>query len=383
MIDSHLVEQMVLWRQDLHAHPELAFAERRTSDLVARELARFGLSVRRGLGKTGVVGTLFRGAGPAIGLRADMDALPIRESTGLPYASRHPAVMHACGHDGHVAMLLGAAHCLARQPDLSGTVHFIFQPAEEGAGGGRVMVEEGLFRDFPCDTVWGLHNWPGLPLGTLGTCPGPIMGSLDTFEIRVRGSGTHAAMPERGIDPFIPTAEIVQALQTIVSRRIAPFDPSVVSVTQIHGGDAMNVIPDYVDVRGTIRCLSDNVRTVIAGLIRDIASGIAKAHGGAAEVAITLGYPTTLNAADAIPLALAAAGKVEAIRSRNGNVIPSLASEDFAYMLQACPGAYVWLGVDGSVPSQPLHSPVYDFNDDALPIGASYWVALARELLSP
>jgi hippurate hydrolase len=380
-IDADILDRMVAWRRDLHAHPELAFAEVRTADLVARELAACGFEVHRGLGRTGVVGTLRRGEGPAIGLRADMDALPIHEATGLPYASTNPGVMHACGHDGHVAMLLGAASQLARVEDLRGTVRVIFQPAEECEGGGRAMVEDGLFRMFPCDTVWGLHNWPGLPLGAFATTPGPIMASLDTFEIRVRGSGTHAAMPERGIDTLVIASETVLALQTIVSRRIAPLDPAVVSITQIHGGDAWNVIPDLATIRGTVRCLSESVRGTVAALITEIATGTARTHGGAAEVDYHTGYPATVNAPDAVPLALAAASRVPAIPARHGDVAPSMASEDFAYMLQACPGAYVWLGTDGAEPGRPLHNPGYDFNDDALPIGAAYWVALATGVL--
>ena len=380
-IDADILGRMVAWRQDLHAHPELAFAEVRTGDLVARELAACGFEVHRGLGRTGVVGTLRRGEGPAVGLRADMDALPIQEATGLPHASRTPGVMHACGHDGHVAMLLGAASQLARAETLRGTIHVIFQPAEECEGGGRAMVEDGLFRLFPCDTVWGLHNWPGLPLGAIATCPGPIMASLDTFEIRVRGSGTHAAMPERGIDTLVIASETVLALQTIVSRRLAPLDPAVVSITQIHGGDAWNVIPDLATIRGTVRCLSESVRGTVAALITEIATGIARTHGGGAEIDYHTGYPATVNAPDAVPLALAAAARVPTIPARHGTVAPSMASEDFAYMLQACRGAYVWLGVDGATPGRPLHNPGYDFNDDALPIGAAYWVSLAGEHL--
>lgn len=380
-VDEDIVGRMRDWRHDLHAHPELAFAEVRTSDLVARELAALGLDVHVGLGRTGVVGTLRRGAGPAIGLRADMDALPIHEATGLSYASRTAGVMHACGHDGHVAMLLGAAMQLSRSRDLHGTVHFIFQPAEECEGGGRAMVEDGLFTMFPCASVWGMHNWPGLPLGAFATCPGPIMASLDTFEIRVRGCGTHAAMPERGIDTLVIASETVLALQTIVSRRLAPLDPAVVSITQIHGGDAWNVIPDLAVIRGTVRCLSGSVREKVAALIAEIATGVARTHGGDAETDYHAGYPATVNTPEAVRIALEAAARVPAIPARDGSIAPSMASEDFAYMLQACPGAYVWLGVDGATPGRPLHNPGYDFNDDALPIGAAYWVSLAGEHL--
>ncbi len=327
-----------------------------------------------------MVGTLRRGAGPAFGLRADMDALPIHEATGRSYASRKAGVMHACGHDGHVAMLLGAAMQLSRSRDIQGTVHFIFQPAEECEGGGRAMVEDGLFDLFPCESVWGMHNWPGLPLGEFATCPGPIMASLDTFEIRVRGSGTHAAMPERGIDTLVIASETVLSLQTIVSRRLAPLDPAVVSVTQIHGGDAWNVIPDLAVIRGTVRCLSGTVREKVSTLITEIATGVARTHGGDAEVDYRPGYPATVNDAESARKALDAASRVPAIPVRHGDIAPSMASEDFAYMLQACPGAYVWLGVDGATPSRPLHHPGYDFNDEALPIGAAYWMSLARAL---
>ncbi len=381
-LDADLVGQMVAWRHDLHAHPELAFQENRTADLIARELAASGFAVHRGLGGTGVVGTLKRGEGPSIGLRADMDALPIEELTGLPYASRNAGVMHACGHDGHVAMLLGAAQALAGMPDLAGTLHVIFQPAEECEGGGRAMVEDGLFRLFPCDSVWGLHNWPGLPLGSFATRVGPIMASLDTFEIRVEGSGTHAAMPERGIDTLVVVSEIVLALQTIVSRRISPHDPAVVSVTQIHGGDAYNVIPSSAVIRGTVRCLDEAVRSRIAKLIEEIARGTAATHGASAEVAYQNGYPATVNAAESVPLALAAARQVPGIASTREDLPPSMASEDFAYMLRACPGSYAWLGADGAIPGKPLHHPGYDFNDEALPLGAGYWISLTRMRLA-
>jgi len=380
-IEPETVERMVAWRRDLHAHPELAFQEVRTADLVARELAACGLSVKTGLGRTGVVGTLSRGDGPAIGLRADMDALPIQEATGLAHASRTPGVMHACGHDGHVAMLLGAARHLAARTDLIGTVHVIFQPAEECEGGGRAMVEDGLFRQFPCDSVYGLHNWPGLKLGTFATRIGAIMASLDTFEITVAGFGTHAAMPERGIDTVVVVSEIVLALQTVVSRRIAPTDPVVLSVTQIHGGDAYNVIPDRAVIRGTVRCLNEAVRKRVAELVAAIAQGTAATHGAKAEVSYRFGYPATINTGDAVGIALDAAAAVPDITMRHGDVMPSMASEDFAYMLEACPGAYAWIGTDGAERGPPLHNPAYDFNDAALSIGAGYWAAVTTRLL--
>ncbi|SDN71340.1 hippurate hydrolase [Methylobacterium phyllostachyos] len=380
-IEAEIVERMVAWRRDLHAHPELAFQEVRTADLVARELAACGLSVKTGLGRTGVVGTLSRGDGPTIGLRADMDALPIQEATGAAHTSKTPGVMHACGHDGHVAMLLGAARHLASRTDLTGTVHVIFQPAEECEGGGRAMVEDGLFRLFPCDSVYGLHNWPGLTLGTFATRVGAIMASLDTFEIAVAGFGTHAAMPERGTDTLVVTAEIVLALQTIVSRRIAPTDPVVLSVTQIHGGDAYNVIPDRAVIRGTVRCLDEAVRKRVAELVAAIAQGTAATHGAKAEVAYRFGYPATVNTGEAVGIALDAAAAVPDITIRHGEIGPSMASEDFAYMLEACPGAYAWIGTDGAERGPPLHNPAYDFNDAALPIGAAYWAAVTTRML--
>jgi amidohydrolase len=380
-IEADTVERMVALRRDLHAHPELAFQETRTADCVARELAACGFAVRTGLGRTGVVGTLSRGDGPSIGLRADMDALPIQETTGLAHASRTPGVMHACGHDGHVAMLLAAARHLAARTDLAGTVHLIFQPAEECEGGGRAMVEDGLFRLFPCDSVFGLHNWPGLPVGTFATRAGPIMASLDTFEIAVAGFGTHAAMPERGTDTLVVAAEIVLALQTIVSRRIAATDAAVVSVTQLHGGDAFNVIPDRAVIRGTVRCLEAGVRARVADLVETIARGTAGTHGARAETTYRFGYPATVNTAEAADVALAAAAAVPAIDARHSDRQPSMASEDFAYMLECCPGAYAWIGADGPQPGRPLHNPGYDFNDAVLPIGAGYWAALATRCL--
>ncbi|MCX4197286.1 amidohydrolase [Methylobacterium organophilum] len=262
-------------------------------------------------------------------------------------------------------------------------MHFIFQPAEECEGGGRAMVEDGLFRLFPCDSVYGLHNWPGLPLGTFATRVGAIMASLDTFEITVAGFGTHAAMPERGTDTLVVASEIVLALQTIVSRRIAPTDPVVLSVTQIHGGDAYNVIPDRAVIRGTVRCLDEAVRKRVAELVAAIAGGTAGTHGARAEVDYRFGYPATVNTADAVGTALEAAGTVPDITARRGEVGPSMASEDFAYMLLACPGAYAWIGTDGAQRSLPLHNPGYDFNDEALPVGAAYWAALASHSLRP
>lgn len=372
---------MIGWRRDLHAHPELAFKEHRTADLIARELAEAGIDVHRGLGGTGVVGSIVTDSGRAIGLRADMDALPVQELNDVSHSSQHNGVMHACGHDGHTAMLLGAAKHLAQNRNFNGTVHFIFQPAEENEGGGRKMVEDGLFRRFPCDAVYGMHNWPGLAAGQFAINHGPMMAALDTFEVQIKGKGCHAAMPEQGIDPFLAVAQIVMALQTIPARVISALESAVVSVTQIHGGDAMNVIPDSVVIRGTARSFSESIRGQIEDALRTQCSSIAKAHGASAIVAYNRGYPPTVNATEpadrAVEAALALVGDENVLRG----VRPSMASEDFAFMLQACPGAYIWIGADGPEPSKPLHNPRYDFNDATLALGAAYWVALVRSQL--
>lgn len=382
LIEAALVESMVNWQRDLHAHPELAFAEFRTSDMIAAALSGMGIDIHRGLGKTGVVGTLKSGDGPSIGLRADMDALPLVELGEIEHRSTNPGRMHACGHDGHTAMLLGAAQHLSKNRTFKGTVHFIFQPAEESEGGGRAMVEDGLFSRFPCDAVYGMHNWPGLKAGQFAVNPGPMMAALDTFDVEVRGRGSHAAMPEQGIDPFISVAQIVMALQTIPSRILSAMDSAVVSVTQIHGGDAMNVIPDSVIMKGTVRCFSEAVRAQVEASLRSICEGIATVHRATVTVNYKKGYPPTVNTpAQADSAAKAAADLVGAENVQIG-IRPSMASEDFAFMLQACPGAYIWLGADGQNPSKPLHNPRYDFNDSTLALGAAYWVRLTQMQLA-
>ncbi|RTR14625.1 amidohydrolase [Azospirillum griseum] len=380
-MSSETVDAMRVWRRDLHAHPELAFNEFRTSDLIARELAAMGITVHRGLGKTGVVGTLSTAQGRAIALRADMDALPVKELNSFDHCSRHVGTMHACGHDGHSAMLLGAAHHLATNPNFHGTVHFIFQPAEESEGGGRAMVEEGLFERFPCDAVYGMHNWPGLPAGTFAINHGPMMAALDTFEVTVQGRGTHAAMPERGIDSFTIVAHITLALQSIPSRMLSAMESAVISLTQIHGGDAWNVIPDQVVMRGTVRCFSPNIQDRVEEAIRVICRLTAEAHGATAILTYTRGYPPTINTVGETDVAIAAARRVVGDANVQIDCKPSMASEDFAFMLQANRGAYIWIGADGAQPSAPLHNPRYDFNDDTLSIGAAYWVSLVESVL--
>jgi amidohydrolase len=381
IIQSETLRAMVGWRHDLHAHPELAFNEFRTSDLIAAELAALGLAVHRGLGKTGVVGTLAKGAGRAIGLRADMDALPVKEMNVFAHRSQHVGSMHACGHDGHTAMLLGAARHLAAHRNFRGTVHFIFQPAEENEGGGRAMVEDGLFQKFPCDAVYGMHNWPGLPAGQFAINHGPMMAAYDTFEITVQGQGTHAAMPERGIDPFVSTAQIILALQTIPSRMFSAMESVIVSVTQVHGGDAWNVIPDAVVLRGSVRCFSAAIQDRAEQALRHMCCSIAEAHGATVTVKYERRYPPTINTSVETDVAIAAASAVVGAGNVQVDCQPSMASEDFAFMLQAKPGAYIWIGADGVKAQSPLHSPHSDFNDDTLELGAAYWVSLVEAAL--
>jgi hippurate hydrolase len=370
---------MKAWRRHLHAHPELAFKEFSTAELVASVLAKHGIAVHEQVGRTGVVGTITRGTGPCIGLRADMDALPMNERNSFEHRSRHDGRMHGCGHDGHTSMLLGAAVALSRSDDWQGTVHFIFQPAEEAEGGARAMIEEGLFERFPCDMVFGLHNWPGLPLGVFAINPGPMMASFDTFEIRVHGLGGHAAMPELACDTLLCASNIVVALQSVVSRRLCPHDTAVLSVTQIHGGEAWNVLPDGAVVRGTVRCYSEQAQNHIQTLLRDISEGVAQTHGATVSVTYNEGYPATVNAPDATDIALAAAAQVSGRPNVRTGGRPSMASEDFAFMLNAKPGAYIWLGVDTEHGATvPLHNEHFDFNDEALEIGARYWMALVR-----
>jgi hippurate hydrolase len=374
-------DELVAWRRDIHAHPETAFEEVRTAALVAERLEAFGVEVHRGLAGTGVVGVLRgkRDGGGTIGLRADMDALHIDEQTNLPHRSTTPGKMHACGHDGHTTMLLGAAKYLAETRDFAGTVYFVFQPAEENEGGGRRMVEEGLFERFPMDAVYGLHNWPGLPVGAIGVRPGAVMASFDIFEITVTGHGAHAAMPHQGTDPVVAAAAIVTALQTIASRNTDPADAVVVTVTQIHAGDTWNVIPEEAVLRGTARAFTPHVQDAIEPAIERIAQGVAAAHGARAELRYERRYPPTVNSAAeaerSAGVAAALVGEKGVVRDRN----PSMGAEDFAFMLQEKPGAYIWLGAGEEHPN--LHSPAYDFNDEILTLGASYWARLVETAL--
>lgn len=375
-------ELLTEWRRDFHAHPELAFEEERTAALVAERLESFGIEVDRGLAKTGVVGTLKAGTGNrAIALRADMDALPMQESNDFAHASKTPGKMHGCGHDGHTTMLLGAAKYLAETKNFDGTIYFIFQPAEEGQGGAEVMVQEGLFEKFPAEAVYGMHNWPGMPVGEFAVSPGPMMASFDVFDLVIRGQGGHGAMPHQGVDSILVATEVVGALQSIASRNTDPVDALVVSVTQIHGGDAYNVIPDEVRLAGTVRSFREEVRDSVAPAMTRIADGICAAYGATAELSYQKLYPATINSVEETEQAAAAAATLVGDVAINHNPVPSMGAEDFAFMLREKPGSYVWVGNGAGEGGCMLHNPGYDFNDEIIPLGASYWATLAEQML--
>jgi hippurate hydrolase len=377
-----LCAELTELRRDLHQHPELAFEERRTSDLVAGRLTALGMDVERGLAGTGVLGTLVHGDGPAIGLRADMDALPVMEETGLPYASCTNGCMHACGHDGHTVMLLGAASYLAERGGFKGTVHFIFQPAEENLAGGKRMVDEGLFRRFPMRAVFGLHNWPGLDAGVMGVRAGPVMAAADFFELRIHGVGGHAAYPHRARDPIMAGAQVVAAWQTLVSRDTDPLDAAVLSVTRFQSGCSDNVIPGEAVLGGTVRTFRPDVQQRIAEGMRRIAEGIAEAQGMTVELAYDRRYRATVNDDEEVRIALKAMEKTVGRESVLRELPPTMGAEDFGWMLDVCPGAYGMLGNGAEGPhGRSLHNPGYDFNDAAIPVGVRYWVNLVREFL--
>src|SRR5258706_2859769 len=377
-------------RRDIHAHQELRFEERRTSDLVAQRLAEWGVAVTRGLGGTGVVGTLKRGtSGKSVGLRADMDALPIQEANDFPHRSTHAGKMHACGHDGHTAMLLGAARHLAAGASFDGTVHLIFQPAEEGGAGAQKMIDDGLFERFPCDAVFGMHNWPGLKVGEFGFAAGPMMASGNLFEIRVTGRGGHAALPHLGVDPVLTAVHIVQAVQSIITRNQKPIDAAVLSVTIIKAGDATNVVPDEAFISGTVRTFDERVTDLIESRMRQIAELTAQAHGATATVNFERYYPPTINDAEQAAFAATVAHDVAGAAGGIRHIQPTMGPEDFSFMLRVRPGAYFWIG-NGEGGHRPmghgagpcmLHNASYDFNDELLPIGATYWVRLVEKFL--
>jgi amidohydrolase len=377
-------------RRDLHAHPELCYEEQRTSDVVAARLTEWGIPVVRGLGITGVVGIIKNGSSPrAIGLRADMDALPLQEINSFDHASKHPGKMHACGHDGHTAMLLGAAHYLSQHRNFDGTVYLVFQPAEEGGAGARRMIDDGLFTQFPMDAIYGMHNWPGMEAGTFGVVPGPMMASSNEFRVVVKGKGAHAAQPHRGVDPIMVAVNIAQGWQTIISREKSPLDTAVLSITQIHAGSATNIIPGEAVMIGTVRTFTTPVLDMMEQRMQEMASGIAAGFNATVDFSFKRNYPPLVNHPEQTAVAVEAMRAVVGSDKVDANVEPTMGAEDFAFMLQAKPGCYVFLGNGegdhraaghGLGPCQ-LHNASYDFNDHLLPIGASYWIRLAETSL--
>ena len=377
-----LHEPMRNWRHHLHAHPETAFNEVHTSAFVADLLRSFGIEVHTGIARTGVVGVIQgKSSGPWVGLRADMDALDVEEANHFAHRSQNPCKMHACGHDGHTAMLLGAACHLAATRDFLGTVAVIFQPAEENEGGGRVMVEEGLFEQFPIESVFGMHNWPGLPVGHFAISSGAQMASYDIFEITLEGKGAHAGMPHLGRDTMVAAGQLISALQTIVSRDANPLDPLVVSVTQIHGGDTWNVLPQHAVLRGTVRAFDPAVQDLAERRIGEIAQGVAMTFGLRANVRYERRYPPTIN--DSATAKIAAAAAIELVGAENVDLAPrpAMGAEDFSFLQQVKPGVYAWIGAGPGEDGGMLHNPGYDFNDDILTLGASYWVNVVRQVL--
>jgi hippurate hydrolase len=394
-----LVEAITGWtpeitaiRRDIHAHPELAYEEARTADVVAKQLESWGIAVHRGLGTTGVVGTIHgkQDNGRAVGLRADMDALPMQELNTFEHASRHPGKMHACGHDGHVAMLLGAARYLSEHRNFDGTVYVIFQPAEEGQGGAKAMIDDGLFSLFPMDAVFGMHNWPGMAVGTFGVKAGPMMASSNTFEVQIEGKGAHGGMPHLGVDPVMAAVQLAQAFQTLISRERDPLEPIVLSITQIHAGSADNVIPNNAIMRGTVRTFSDAALDFVEQRMGQIADHTSQALNCKARFDFQRRYPPTINHDGAAAFCADVLKGIVGPDKVDQTVRPSMGAEDFAFMLQEKPGCYVWIGNGQGDHRSPghgagpcmLHNGSYDFNDDLIPLGATYWVQLATQWLA-
>jgi len=384
-IEFAVEQDMISWRRHLHAHPETGFEEHLTAAFVAEQLAGFGLEVVQGIGGTGVVATLKRGTGSrAIGLRADMDALAIQETGRRPHASKYPGRMHACGHDGHMAMLLGAARLLAADPDLDGSVHFIFQPAEEHGRGAKAMIADGLFTRFPMDEIYGMHSMPGIPAGRFETRPGGMMASEDNFVIQIRGRGAHAARPHMSIDPIVVGAEIVLALQTIVARSLDPTAQAVVSVTEFITNGTRNVIPGSVTIKGDTRSYAPPVQSLIQARMASLVAGICAAHGAGHEFEYLFEFEPTLNTPGCVARAVRAAQAVAGPDNVDGNCPPVLASEDFGAFLMVVPGNYMFIGsgLPGEPGGIPLHSPEFDFNDNLLLLGARYFATIAQQCLA-
>jgi len=384
---SDLHEQMVTWRHHLHQHPELSFKEKMTSDYIASVLQSHDIEIHRGLAVTGIIATVHgQRDGNVIGLRADMDALPIQELNDFSYKSVHEGKMHACGHDGHSTMLLGAAIYLKENNDFSGTVHFIFQPAEEGGGGGRVMVEEGIFDKFPCQAVYGMHNFPGIAEGQFAVHETAVMAANETLNISIKGKGGHAAMPDKCIDPVVVGAQIISALQSVVARNVAPLNSAVVSITMVNAGTVSNVVPDDMQLTGSLRYFSKEVGDEVKEKIKNIVEGVSQSMGASATFESVGNYPATINIPKHAELCANAAAMVVGENNVLRNEQPTMGSEDFAFLLNASEGAYIWIG-NGLVPEDSpkggclLHNTQYDFNDEILPIGASYWVQLVQNIL--
>ena len=374
--------EMTSWRRDIHAHPELGFQEHRTADFVSSQLKKFGVEVHEGVGKTGVVGVLKSGSSAKrIGLRADMDALPILEANTFQHKSTKDGVMHACGHDGHTAMLLGAAKYLAATRSFDGTVHFIFQPAEEGIGGAKAMIDDGLFRRFPCEAVFGMHNRPGMPLGRFAVRSGPMMAGGAFFDIDIEGVGAHGARPESGVDPVLVAAHVTAALQSIVSRNVRPVDTAVLSVTQIHSGDAYNVIPQRARLSGTARCFSNDVMALIEKNTKRLAQSVAAGFGAKATTDFRVTFPPLLNNPKEADFAASICAEVVGVDHVKRDPALIMASEDFAFMLAEVPGCYINIGNGDGTGACEVHNPSYDFNDRALPYGASFFARLVEQRL--
>ena len=370
-------------RRDIHAHPELGFEEERTSTIVAQKLKEWGCEVTTGIGKTGVVGTIRVGNNPrAIGLRADMDALPMDELNTFDHRSQHRGRMHACGHDGHTAMLLGAAKYLAATRNFDGTVHLIFQPAEEGRGGAEAMVKDGLFQKFPCEIIFGMHYRPKLDVGKFAIRSGPQMAGGGLFDIHITGKGAHGARPETGIDPVIIATQIISALQSVVSRNVAPLDSAVISVTQMHSGDAYNVIPQEAVLRGTIRAFRKETMALIKERIETISSGIAATLGGSAKADVRIAFPPLVNDKDAVKFIADVAAEIVGPENMNREGPFVMASEDFSYMLEQVPGAFINIGNGGGEGGCEVHNPSYDFNDEALTLGSTLWARVVEKRLA-
>ena len=376
-------KELTSLRRDLHANPEMGFKELRTASIVAGALQALGIEVHRGVGQTGVVGIIEgkkTDSGRMVGLRADMDALPILEENEIEHRSTQPGLMHACGHDGHTAMLLGAARYLAQTRNFNGKVALIFQPAEEGLGGAKAMIDDGLFDKFPCDSIYAMHNWPALPAGVIGINPGPMMAASDRFEIKIHGRGGHGAHPYQTIDPIIVAAQLITALQTIVSRNVHPIESAVVSLGHIHSGNAAapSVIPSHATLIGTVRTFSDDVQKIVEARMRTLVSTIAEAFGAKAELNYTRQYPATINSLKEANFLADVATDLFGSERVVRNLIPSMGSEDFSFMLQKKPGAYFRLGQGGAEQGKLLHNPKFDFNDDIIPAGSSMFAALAE-----